>query len=132
MTKAMLSTTCHCGAVRITVPRRPAYLLNCNCSICRRLGCLWAYYPEAEVQIDTPPEGQDAYIWGDKTLRTLRCKTCGCVTHWASLQPNEDGRMGINMRNFEPEQIGDVRIRRFDGAVSWTYLDEPVTAEQGA
>ena len=29
----MLSATCHCGAVRIELPRRPAKLTNCNCSM---------------------------------------------------------------------------------------------------
>jgi hypothetical protein len=31
--------------------------------------------------------------------------------------------MGINARNFVPEQLGPVRIRRLDGAVSESYLD---------
>ncbi|MGY4830335.1 hypothetical protein ACVNIS_17320 [Sphaerotilaceae bacterium SBD11-9] len=45
------------------------------------------------------------------------------MTHWEPLDPERHDRMAINARNFEPEQLGDVRIRRFDGAVSWTYLD---------
>jgi hypothetical protein len=32
--------------------------------------------------------------------------------------------MAVNIRNFDPKDIGDVRIRRFDGADTWTYLDE--------
>jgi hypothetical protein len=31
--------------------------------------------------------------------------------------------MAVNVRNFDPEALGDLRIRRFDGAVSWKYLD---------
>jgi hypothetical protein len=27
--------------------------------------------------------------------------------------------MGVNVRNFEPEVIGDVRIRLLDGADTW-------------
>jgi hypothetical protein len=27
--------------------------------------------------------------------------------------------MGVNVRNFEPEVIGDVRIRLLDGANTW-------------
>jgi hypothetical protein len=31
--------------------------------------------------------------------------------------------MAVNIRSFDPDEIGDVRIRRFDGAVTWSYLD---------
>jgi hypothetical protein len=31
--------------------------------------------------------------------------------------------MGVNARNFEPDQLGAVRIRRLDGAVTEEYLD---------
>jgi hypothetical protein len=31
--------------------------------------------------------------------------------------------MGLNARHFEPEALGDVRIRRLDGARTWRYLD---------
>ena len=119
----MLSASCHCGAVRITVPRRPTRLTNCNCSICRRLGGLWAYYLVRQVRIEASPDATDEYIWGDKTLRVVRCKSCGCVTHWAPLRPTSKSKMGVNARNFNPTQLGNVRIRLFDGASTWKYVD---------
>ena len=39
----MLIATCHCGAVRLQIPRKPRTLTDCNCSICRRYGTRWAY-----------------------------------------------------------------------------------------
>jgi hypothetical protein len=30
---------------------------------------------------------------------------------------------GINLRNFDPHELGEVRLRRFDGADTWNYLD---------
>ncbi len=120
----MLTTTCHCGAVHVAIPHAPETAINCNCSICRRLGALWAYYPVGTVTISGHPEHTTGYVWGDRTLSTVRCRHCGCVTHWEPLTDEAKGRMGVNIRNFEPEQIGDVRIRRFDGADSWTYLDD--------
>ena len=30
-----LLATCHGGAVKVEAPRRPRWLTNCNCSICR-------------------------------------------------------------------------------------------------
>jgi hypothetical protein len=119
----MISATCHCGAVRIDVPERPEVVTNCNCSICRRYGALWAYYKVGTVRVVGHPQNTVEYIWGDKTLRTVRCRNCGCVTHWEPLQPEPDGKLGVNARNFEPSELESVRIRRFDGADTWTYLD---------
>ena len=119
----MLFATCHCGAIQITIPRRPRRLTDCNCSICRRVGALWAYYKVGDVKVAGHPENTAEYIWGDKTLRIVRCRTCGCVTHWEPLKPAPDSRMGVNTRNFDPGAIGPVRIRRFDGASTWKFLD---------
>ena len=116
---AMLNATCHCGAVRIEIPARPTEVTNCNCSSCRRLGTLWAYFDVDTVKIQGHPENTDEYIQGDKTLRTVRCRTCGCTTHWEPLDTLKYRRMGVNIRNFEPEVIGDVRIRLLDGADTW-------------
>lgn len=119
----MLTCTCHCGAVHIEVPRRPRQLTNCNCSICRRYGTLWAYYKASEVRVHGAPGATADYAWGDKRLKFVRCATCGCVMHWEPVERTATSRMGVNARNFEPSALGDVRIRRLDGASSWKFLD---------
>lgn len=118
----MIKGTCHCGAVTIEVPGAPAYMIDCNCSICRRTRALWAFYAEDAVRIDGDPAQTEDYIWGEKSLRTVRCKSCGCVTHWTSLKPGDAGRMGVNMANFEPDLVAALEVRRFDGADTWEYL----------
>jgi hypothetical protein len=119
----MISNTCHCGAVQIAIPGQPEWVIDCNCSICRRYGALWAQYKVGTVRVTGHPEHTVEYIWGEKTIRTLRCRHCGCVTHWDPLAMSDDAKLGVNVRNFEPEQIGAVPTRRFDGANTWTYLD---------
>jgi hypothetical protein len=119
----VISTTCHCGAVSIAVPRAPETLTNCNCSICRRYGTLWAYYLRGEVEVRAAPGATESYVWGDRMLRFVRCTGCGCVTHWESLEQGTGQRIGVNARNFDPAQLGAVRIRRLDGAVTEQYLD---------
>ncbi len=119
----MLTGTCHCGAIRIDVSEPPQSLIDCNCSICRRNGALWAICLAGTVQVTGHPEHTTAYIWGAKTIMTLRCSSCGCVTHWESLHPDSAGTLGVNMRNFDPEEIKAIGIRRFDGAETWSYLD---------
>ena len=118
----MLSATCHCGAVRVDIPRRPRRLTNCNCSICRRYGTLWAYYKASEVKVVGEAGATTSYVWGDRMLRFVRCATCGCVMAWEPIGASTTGRMGVNARNFDPDLLGAVHIRRLDGASSWRFL----------
>jgi hypothetical protein len=119
----MLTATCHCGAVRLEVPRRPRTLTDCNCSICRRYGTLWAYYRAPDVRLIHKIGATESYSWGRKALRFVRCATCGCIMNWSRVQPRKVNYMGVNARNFEPSILGTVRARRLDGAKTWKYLD---------
>jgi len=108
--------------VKVEVPRRPRRLTECNCSICRRYGTLWAYYKFADVKVTAKRGAKSGYAWGDKNLRFVRCAHCGCVTHWEPIKPRRGARMGVNARNFEPSHLGKVRIRLLDGADTWKFL----------
>ena len=118
----MLEASCHCGAVTIGIARRPRRLTNCDCSICRRYGTLWAYYRRSEVTVVAAPGVLAAYAWGRRSLRFMRCSTCGCVTHWEPVAAERVDRLGVNARNFAPEQLGPVRIRLLDGAITEKYI----------
>ena len=64
----MLTATCHCGAVRVTVARTRAPSRTANCSICRRHGVLWAYYKASTVRVEAKPKATRGYSWGRKAL----------------------------------------------------------------
>ena len=119
----LLQGSCHCGAVKLRLPHQPLKATRCNCSICRRLGAVYAYFDLGTVAIEAHPEHTQAYICGDKTLRTLRCRTGGCTTHWEPLGDDANGQHGVNLNLFDPALLERVNVRRFDGAVSWTFVD---------
>src|SRR5262245_42370767 len=119
----MITGTCHCGDIRIEVPRRPSTLTSCNCSICRRYGTLWAYYRADTVRILHAPKATESYVWGHKLLRFVRCARCGCVICWERNRPTLRNKMGVNARNFDLEIVEAIRIRHLDGAKTWRYLD---------
>jgi hypothetical protein len=119
----MLHASCHCGAIKITVPSSPEHLIDCNCSICRRIGALWALYESKLVGVTGRPEDMTAYVWGQRSIRTMHCRSCGCVTHWEPISSESGKRSGVNMRNFDPDVVASIRIRKFDGADTWEYLD---------
>ena len=118
----MIHASCHCGAVRLEIAAAPETVTACNCSICRRYGVLWAYYPPAQVRILAAEGATEEYAWDDRSIAFHRCSACGCVSHWAPLSAPPD-RMGVNARLMPPEVLAAARVRRLDGAVSERYLD---------
>jgi len=118
----MYKGECHCGVIQFTVTAVPAQLVDCNCSLCRRLGALWAHVPIDSVTIVAPSNATTSYAQGDKTLAVQTCKQCGCTTHYETLQ--DDGEiMAVNFRMCEPEVFSEIRVRKFDGADSWKFID---------
>ncbi len=111
----MNQASCHCGAIRFAVETTPRDVNDCNCSICRRYGALWAYYAPAQVRFAAENGATDIYMWGDRGLEFHRCRACGCVTHWS---PTDRSylRMGVNARLMPPEVLAAIPVRHGDGA----------------
>lgn len=119
----MYKATCHCGNVQIEVVTLPDTVTSCNCSICNRFGALWAYYSAAELRVTCEQAPTTAYVWGDKTIEFHHCSLCGCTTHYTSIE-QENQRAAINGRMFPLAVISPIKVRKFDGAVSWQFIDE--------
>jgi hypothetical protein len=117
----MIRAVCHCGAASLTVPAPPSEVTECNCSVCRRLAARWAYYNPSEVTLPDPASTQ-VYVWGERMVAFHRCKACGVVTHTQSLGARD--RMAVNARLMDDLDWDTVRVRPFDGADTWRFLDE--------
>jgi len=117
----VVDLSCHCGAVRLTVEAAPEAVTDCNCSLCRSYGALWAYYPPG--QVSKTGGATDIYMWGDRMIEFHRCAVCGCVTHWSSVDAARD-RMGVNAKLMASEVLAAARVRRLDGADTWAYLND--------
>lgn len=118
---ASCTASCHCGRVKVELAAAPAEVTDCNCSICRRYGVLWAYYPSSQVSVRADG-GTDQYECNGRTQAFHRCTTCGCVSHWAAHDPARQ-RMGVNARLLPPEVLAAARVRHLDGACTDEYLD---------
>ena len=106
--------TCHCGKVSIRLAAAPKTIAHCNCSLCRRYGVLWAYYPKAEVTINAGAV-TDTYAWNGKNVDFHRCADCGCITHWWPRSASRD-RVGINARLLDPALVMAATIVQKDAA----------------
>ena len=121
---AMALATCHCGAVRIDMAFEPESLTECTCSICRRYGARWAYGNRENVTVRCEPDAVAAYIWGDREIEFYHCTTCGCLTHYESVEKEPDSRIAVNARMLAPADTAGIPVRTFDGAETWQFLDE--------
>jgi len=117
----MIHASCHCGAITLDIAEPPAEVTECNCSICRRYGALWAYYPREQVAVH-PGGPSTPYMWGDCVLSFHHCDRCGCVTHWSMMDPARN-KIAINARLLKPEVLRQARLRHLDKAVTNQYLD---------
>ena len=109
-----MTGSCHCGRVSVSVPAKPDYLNVCNCTLCTRIGGLWAYYPR--TQVETRGETL-SYIRADESdpyLATHFCGVCSTTTHWAPLAADAPDRMGVNMRLFDPAELAGIEVRYGD------------------
>ena len=124
MTKPVpdVQASCHCGAVVMNFSRQPAEVIDCNCSLCRRYGVLGAYYEASEITGMPVVDATDTYSWNGRHVDFHRCRSCGCITHWAP-RSSDRTRYGINARLLAPDLLSQLRVRHKDGARSGKLLD---------
>ncbi len=119
-----LTGECICGSVRFELKKDPRWLVDCNCSACRKLGALWAHMHVEDVVLHCSPSDTLCYTRGDANIGFHSCILCGCTTHWEGLTVQNEDRIVFNMKLVPEKEIARLRIRPFDGAVSWKYLDD--------
>jgi len=108
----MIEASCDCGGVQIEIDTPPDTVTDCNCSICRRYGALWAYYMRPQVRVTG---ATTIYLRGRKWLEFHHCATCRCLTHWEAVDKAVP-RMGVNARLMAPQILKAAAIVEFDGA----------------
>ncbi|GKY88292.1 aldehyde-activating protein [Sinisalibacter aestuarii] len=118
----MLTGTCHCGNLHWSFDGTPDSATACNCTLCRRYGVLWIYDWEGEKV--TTSGTSSYYRWGDGGIEFHFCPSCGNVGWWRGHEPHPDGRtrIAVNVRLSEPDTVGQIPIRHFDGLNTFTDL----------
>jgi hypothetical protein len=125
----MPRAACHCTAVRLELSYTPEWVLDCNCTLCRRYGGLWTYPEPGQVTLVTGEGATDTYSWLDHELIMHRCKTCGCTTHFVVAGTDPPRIYGVNARMIPTLDPGKVRIRRRNNSHTgwfWTRPDAPI------
>jgi hypothetical protein len=108
------SGSCHCGAVAFTVELDPASALKCNCSICTKLGAVWAFAPKDKFTLKSGATSGD-YQFGAKKLHHRFCTSCGIESYAEGAMPDGTPTVGVNLRCVEGIDVDKLSPRPWDG-----------------
>ncbi|HEX8955617.1 MAG TPA: GFA family protein, partial [Burkholderiaceae bacterium] len=69
--------SCHCGRVKFELTSNLDRVMECNCSICRRQGAIWAGADNAGLRIVEGEADLTLYQFGTMTAKHYFCRHCG-------------------------------------------------------
>ncbi|MEO0438729.1 MAG: aldehyde-activating protein [Pseudomonadota bacterium] len=119
-----MTGSCACGSVSVSTTRKPDFIHDCNCGLCRKVGAGWGYFVSEEVEVTG---ATNIFERPDKKVPTASvhfCPTCGTTTHFTPsaaqrAQQSCADYVGVNAKLFSPSELTGIEIRFPDGA-NWT------------
>jgi hypothetical protein len=108
--------SCHCGKISFEVEGELTQVMDCNCSICSRLGSLLWFVPRSQLQLLTPEENLSTYTFGERSIQHHFCPNCGIHPFGEGTDPSSGNRMAaINVRCLEDVEFSTLPVEHFDG-----------------
>ncbi len=106
---------CHCGRVRFEVDApRDLELLDCNCSICRKLGYWHLIVPRSRFRLLQGEGALTEYTFNTGAAKHLFCRECGVKSFYVP-RSHPDG-VSVNARCLDEGTVDSMRLVAFDGA----------------
>jgi hypothetical protein len=115
MTTQTYTGSCHCQAVTFDVDLDLEQALQCNCSICSKLGAVWAFAPKAKLSMKSGGEALGDYQFGKKRLHHRHCTRCGIETFAEGIAPDGTATVGVNLRCLQGVEVDKLSPRQHDG-----------------
>ena len=105
---------CHCGQVRFEL-EAPAQLevLECNCSLCQKLGYLHLLIPKSQFRLISGGEQLTRYQFNTHTATHLFCKVCGVKSFYIPRSHPDD--YSVNARCLDEGSVEMLTVTPFDG-----------------
>jgi len=111
-----MKAACHCTRVRLAISTAPKWVTDCNCTLCRRYGGLWAYFRPGEVKLVEGEDALGAYLWNDRAIGFHFCLRCGCVTHYSIVGTDPLHIRAVNVRMIPALDPAAVKLMRLDNS----------------
>ena len=106
--------SCHCGRVTFEVRAGLDYVIDCNCSLCRRRGALWHGVPDSSLRILTGEADLVLYEFNTRTAKHYFCRHCGIHPF---IRPRLDpSAWAVNVRCIDGVDLSTIPVLPFDGA----------------
>jgi hypothetical protein len=118
--------SCHCGRVSFALDAKVEYLIDCNCSLCRRVGALWIGAADSALRI-TGENELALYQFNTMTAKHYHCRHCGI--HPFSRPRLDPTRWAVNARCIQAIDLASLPVRRFDGE-NWEEAAEALFARR--
>ena len=106
--------SCHCGRVSFELEARLDYVMECNCSLCRRVGALWHGASDSSLRVTRGEDELLLYQFNSMVAKHYSCKHCGI--HPFSRPRLDPGRRAVNVRCIDGVDLSALPIKHFDGA----------------
>ena len=119
--------SCHCGRVSFELEARLDYVMECNCSLCRRVGALWHGASESSFRITSGEDELVLYQFNTKTAKHYSCKHCG--VHPFSRPRLDPSRWAVNVRCIDGVDLSTLPKKHFDGA-NWEEAANALYAQR--
>jgi hypothetical protein len=89
------------------------YVIDCNCSLCRRRGALWHSAPAANFRLLTGESKLVLYQFNTMTAKHYFCSHCGIHPF---IRPRLDPSVwAFNTRCIDGIDLSSIAVRSFDG-----------------
>ena len=115
----MIKLSCLCGQIRVEVKKRPDYIHECNCALCRNSGARWAYFHPSEVSVEGTATGYCRQDKEDPASEIQFCARCGATTHFtltaSAVSRFGNSLMGVNMWLADEADLSGIELRYPDG-----------------
>jgi hypothetical protein len=138
----MLTLSCLCGQIRIELAKRPAFIHECNCTLCSKTGARWGYFHPSEVAVEGVASGYCRTDKDEASALVHFCPTCGATSDFVlteqAVAKFGNSMMGVNMGLAQPRDLAGIELRFPDGRAwagsgEFDYVRAPrILGESGA
>ena len=104
---------CHCGAVRFRVDVEHPVALECNCSMCAKMGYLHVIVPPERFAILRAADALTTYSFNTRVAKHMFCRTCGVHPFYRPRSHPDD--WDVNALCLDGGAASRFRVERFDG-----------------
>jgi hypothetical protein len=109
------SGSCHCGKVRFEATTDLKSVIQCNCSICARLGYLLTFMPPEQFKLLSGESELQDYQFNKMNIHHLFCSNCGIHGFGRGKGPDGKQTYAVNLRCLDGVDLSAVKPMPFDG-----------------